>query len=1103
MAYWIVARRGYTRRIADRWGMPMRPIHIAAVALLAILALPCFAAQSQPIAPRASFAQPAISPDASRIAFVSGGAIWEVAATGGAAHILVADKGADSRPLFSPVGDKLAFVSEATGDGDIYVLDLASGKLTRITYADGREELSGWSRDGQWIYFDSGRDNVGGFHGVYRVRVSGGTPMPVSLEAYRNEEQGVPSPDNSVVALVGGGMGAFQWWRHGSAHIDHGAIWLLKNDGSHTYSRLTPDDARADWPMWAPDGQSLYYMSDRGGSDRGGSDRGGTENIWHVLRDGKESKLTQFSDGRLLWPTLSANGTTIAFERDFGIWTADTATGKVRPLAITLAGAIAGPESEHKTLRDGFSDLALSPDGKKVAFIAHGEVFAAAANKGGGAVRVTRADGVAYGIAWAPDNHRIVYGAFRDGGRHLYLYDFDSGKEAQLTRGDGEDTAPAFSPDGKQLAFLRDGKQLDVLDLATRNLRTIVNGQLDLHRPLNSDRPLAWSPDGRWIAVLEWGPRMFRNALAVHVADGKTVALSGLANTFADDVAFSPDGKSFLFVTGQRTEQGQIASVDLVPRTPKFREDQFRDLFRQTTPTPSHDDEPASTHGSADKAPAKGKVAHPPVHVAIDANGISRRLSLLPAGLSAQAIVISPDGKTLVITAQVAGRTNLYAWSLDPLADKPPVARQLTSSGGDKADVQFSPDGKNVYFLDGGKLFMVPTAGGAAKPIALAADVDVDFATDKMVAFEQAWSWLRDNFHDPAMHGVDWNAVRAEYAPLIAGAQTPAAVNWLMNLMVGELNASHSGVRAAAQPRFTTGRLGVLFDTAAYARDGTLRVASVLPLSPAAIAGIQPGDTLRSVDGHVIAANDNLFALLAHRIGKKTALRVASKSGTRTLELKPVDSRTLGALVYAAWVARNRAYVAKASGGRLGYVDLPDMSETSLHNFYRDLDAQNMTRAGVVIDVRNNFGGFVNAYVLDVLSRRPYLNMTFRGFDQAQPARSILGQRALERPTVLITNRVTLSDGEDFAEGYRELGLGKVVGEPTAGWIIYTSNEKLIDGATVRLPFITVTTQDGQPMELHPRPVDVPVKRALGEAYRGEDSDLDAAVQTLLQQVQQ
>ena len=1067
----------------------MRAIHLAAVALLATLAFPLQAAVGTAPAPKPSFAQPAISPDGSRIAFVSGGAIWEAPATGGAAHLLVADKGADSRPLFSPDGNRLAFVSDATGDGDIYVLDIASGKLSRATHADGRDELSGWSHDGQWLYFSSGRDNVGGFNAVYRVRATGGTPMPVSLEPYRNEEQGVPSPDNSTVALVGGGMGAFQWWRHGSAHIDHGAIWLLRNDGSHAHSRLTPDDARADWPVWAPDGQSLYYMSDRGG----------TENIWHVQRDGKEATLTRFTEGRVLWPTISANGKTIAFERDFGIWTVDAATGKAQPVSITLAGAVAGPENQHKTLRDDFRHLALSPDGKKVAFVAHGAVFAA--DKGGDAVRVTRAPGDAYGIAWAPDSRRIVYGAFRGGSEHLYLYDFDSNKETQLTSGDGEETSPAFSPDGKTLAFLRDGRGLALMDVASRRVRTLVNAHLDLRRPLTSDRPLAWSHDGRWIAVLEWGPRMFRNALAVNVDSGKTIALSSLANTFSDDVAFSPDGKTFLFVTGQRTEQGQIASVDLVPQTPKFREDQFRDLFRQTTPEPSHENESGDKNDATARRDTKGKAPKKPKNVQIDADGIRQRLTLLPTGLDAQSIVLSPDGKTLVITARVAGRTNLYAWSLDPLSDEPPVARQLTSTRGDKADAQFSPDGKKVYYLDDGKLFSVPLEeGGKAKSIALNAEVDIDFAQDKLTAFDQAWTWLRDNFHDPRMNGVGWNAIRVKYAPLIAGAPAPASVNWLMNLLVGELNASHSGVRANGRSQPVTGRLGLVFDTAAYERNGTLRVAQVVPLSPAAIAGIEVGDTLQAVDGHAIGADDDLYALLEDRIGKKTTLRVEGKGGSRNVEVKPIDSHTLGALAYDAWVARNRAYVAKVSGGKLGYVHLADMSEASLRRLYRDLDAQNMTREGVVIDVRNNFGGFVNAYALDVLARKPYLNMTFRGFEDAQPARSILGQRALERPTVLVTNRVTLSDGEDFSEGYRELGLGKVVGEPTAGWIIYTSNEKLIDGSSMRLPFITITTENGQPMEMHPRPVDVPVARPLGEAYHDKDSDLDAAVGTLLQQ---
>jgi tricorn protease len=196
-------------------------------------------------------------------------------------------------------------------------------------------------------------------------------------------------------------------------------------------------------------------------------------------------------------------------------------------------------------------------------------------------------------------------------------------------------------------------------------------------------------------------------------------------------------------------------------------------------------------------------------------------------------------------------------------------------------------------------------------------------------------------------------------------------------------------------------------------------------------------------------------------------------------------------------VEHNREYVSRISNGRLGYVHLFDMSSNSLTQMFLDLDAENHSREGVVIDIRNNNGGFVNAYALDVLTRQPYLHMTNRGLGRA-PARSILGQRALERPTVLVVNQHSLSDAEDFTEGYRTLKLGKVVGEPTAGWIIYTGGVQLIDGSTLRLPGTRITANDGSNMERHPRPVDVPVLRPIGESYTGRDSQLDAAARVLL-----
>lgn len=1084
-------------------------IRIRAViaSLFVPLALLCPAAQAAPAAtPAYSFTQPALSPDGSEIAFVSNGRIWSVAAGGGDAHLLVAGEGTQSRPLYSPNGKRLAFVSDKAGSNDIYVLDLASGELRRLTYDDGSENLDAWSADGRWLYFTTSRDNVGGMGGSYRISASGGTPMPVALEAYRNEESAAPSPDGKTLALVGEGWGSTQWWRHGRAHIDESAIWLLANDGSHRYTRITPDNARALWPMWAADGRTLYYMSDRSG----------TENLWQVRRDGStEAAITHFTDGRVLWPTISADGRRIAFERGFGIWTLDTATGRSRPVAIRLRGVAGGPDVRHETFAAHFSGLAVSPDGRKLAFIVHGEVFAAPAKggddkdapkAGGPAKQVTHTPGAEFGLAWAPDSRRVVYSSERDGTNHLFLYDFRSSKETRLTDGAGNDAHPAFSPDGDKLAFVRDGHSLYVLDIDSGKATKLASGNIDLRHPLGSERPLAWSPDGRWIAYLDWGQRMYRGAMVVPAAGGRARPVSFLGNTFADSINWSPHGQSLLFATGQRTEVGQVARVNLVPKTPKFREERFHDLFKEETPpavpTPTRESEPAPP--AAERAPtAQQPEKKKSAPVRIDFAHIRERLSLLPIGLDVLAATVSPDGKQLLLIAEVAGRSNLYVWSLDELADTPPVARQLTSTPGDKSAAQYAPDGKTVYYLDDGKIFSVAVGKGEPEAISASAEMDVDFDAEKHAAFVEAWHWLKNDFHDPRMNGVDWQAVRDEYAPRVAAARTPDAVHDLLNRMVGELNASHSGVRPGQHPAHITGRLGLQFDRAAYEQHGRFRISRVMPLSPADVSGrIKVGDYLLAIDGEKLSAGSNISQLLAHRIGDETTLTIADSANgkSREVRVKPIDASGEAELAYDAWVEHNRRYVSQLSGGRLGYVHLADMSLHSLQRFYKELDAQNATRDGVVIDVRNNFGGFVNAYALDVLTRRPYLTMTFRGMQPAA-ARPVLGQHALERPTVLITNRVTLSDGEDFTRGYRAMHIGKVVGEPTAGWIIYTSNVKLIDGAVVRLPFITVTTTDGKPMEQHPRPVDVPVAEPLGESYRGKDARLEAAVRTLLGQI--
>src|SRR5688572_22435609 len=1063
---------------------------------------------------RPYFSEPSLSPDRKEIAFVSGGDIWTVPSTGGVAALLVSHTATESRPMFSPDGAKLAFVSTRSGGGDIYVLTLASGELKRLTHDDGLDNLDGWSRDGAWLYFSSTSRDIGGLNDVFRLSSAGGTPMQVSADRYTNEFFSAPSPDGKTVAFSARGIASSQWWRKGHSHIDEAEVWLLRSfdNGPGTYERVTEaGGAKEMWPMWSADGRRLYYVSDR--ADAG--NKQGAQNIWGTTLSRSEGRsdfrrISNFTDGRVLWPSISYDGREVVFERNFGIWKLDTESGKTAEISITRRGASSGPASERLRLTDRIREMQLSPDGKKVAFVVRGEVFAASAADGGDAARVSKSAAEEYQVTWAPDSRRLVYVSDRDGTPHLFLYDFNNNTEAQLTRDMADDSTPRFSPDGKLLAFIRGAKELRVMDMADKKERVVVTAFFE-RPPIIADRPYVWSPDSKWLAYVPVSENQFKNVHIAAAAGGPGRPASFLANVFSNTLSWSPDGTFMLFDSGQRTESTQLARVDLVPRTPRFREDQFRDLFHEETPRnvprPEPRPSPAETplpNPTPSATPADERRAGPkPVQIAFE--DIRRRLSLLPVGVDVSFQTISPDGKWLAMIANSANQGNVYIYSLDELTREPAVSKQLTSTAATKnGGVQFTPDSKEIFYLENGRINIV-NLEGRSRALAVTAEMDVDFSLEKMEVFRQSWSLLRDNFYDTGFHGVNWDQVRTQYEPLISGAQTPDEMRRLLSLMVGELNASHLGAAPPGAGNLgpTTGRLGLRFDRREFEANGRLRISEVIGLSPAAIAGtIKLGDYLIAVDGQTIDRNTNLDELLNHKINRRISLTVNTPGETanRDVIVRPVNGATERGLLYRQWVERNREYVARASNGRLGYAHMFDMSSASLAQLYVDLDAENYGKEGVVIDVRNNSGGFVNVYAIDVLARRGYLTMSLRGLS-GTPARTVLGQRALNRPTILVTNQHSLSDAEDFTEGYRTLRLGQVVGEPTAGWIIYTWGQTLIDGTIFRLPRMKVMANDSTVMERNPRPVDIEVTRPIGETLTTRDSQLDVAVRELLKQL--
>lgn len=1058
------------------------------------LAAAAFLSAQALAAPRPTLAEPSLSPDNAEIAFVSGGDIWTVPAAGGTASLLVTDPATEGRPLFSPDGRELAFTSTRNGAANIYILSLGTGQVRRLTVSDAGERLDAWSRDGKWIYFTSAANDIAGQNDIFRVAASGGTPLEVSRERYLNEFHAAPSPDGQSIALMAKGRSSGDWWRNGHAHIDQSELWLKPLADAGPFRRLLDGSAKRLWPMWAADGASLYFMSDEGGA----------ENLWRlgIEPGGRPQAITRFTDGRVLFPSIAYDGRAIVFEREFEIWKLDTATGGVARVPVALRGA-PGALPDRRLSETSFQDMALSPDGKKLALIARGEIFAVSTKDAGAAQRVTETATAESGVVWSPDSRRLAYVTQRGLTSQIMEYDFASQTERALTDASGDVWAPAYSPDGKSLAYVRGRDELRVILLAEATAPRI--GALVFKGALGRQTGATptWSPDSRWLAFIATDSRAFRNVWVTPVTGGDARQISFLANgSTSDTIAWAPDGKYILFDTGQRAEDSVIVRIDLLPNTPKFREDAFRDLFKATTTSSTADTTlrpaaPATSVIATDKPPV-AKTRIEPVKIVFE--GIRERTSVLPLSASVDSPVISPDGKTLVYRAN----RNLFAYDLDELNRESSAPEQLTAGRSAKWTYAFEPTSKQIYFLDGGRVNVTAIDSPRPRALDITAEMIVRFDAEKPVMFDEAWVTINRSFYDPSFHGRDWGAIRARFQPFAQGARTPDELRRVINLMVGELDASHLGVSRptsgfGSTPGPRVGDLGLRFDREAYEAGRGLVVREVVALGPADVEGsIRPGDTVQMIGGRSLGAGVNLNTLLLDQTGRRTVLTVAGASGAkRDVVIRPVSGSAASGLLYRQWVRDRRAYVEQASGGRLGYVHIATMDTGSLTQLNLDLDAQNQSRNGVVIDLRNNFGGFMNGHILDVFSRKNFLTMTPRDLF-GLPSRQNLGQRALDLPTVLVTNEWTLSDGESFVEGYRTLGLGKVVGTPTAGWLIYTSPVTLVDGSVFRMPYIRVDGVDGRNMERNPRPVDIRVERQLGETLTGKDAQLDVAVAELL-----
>jgi tricorn protease len=1037
------------------------------LALLALLVALSPARAQEPI----RFARtPDISPDGKLIAFSYLGDIWVVETIGGTARPVTSHPAHDLGPVFSPDGRWIAFSSNRHGSYDVYVVPVQGGRPRRLTTDSALDVVCGWSPDGKNILFASSRstDFPPGYE-LYSVSVEGGRARRITSTEGR---EGTYSPVGDRIAYV---RGPGTWYRKGYRGSSNDDIWVCNADGTN-HRRLTNFEGQDTSPMWSADGKSLYYVSEVHGTPA---------NVVRTPVDptspgaavAKPQLITSHKDDGVRKARISGNGEWIVYECGPDLWVTSTREGsQPRKLAIEVYADDKVNPDEIKVFTSGATEFSLTADEKHIAFAVHGKIFRMPVGPKGRAVQMTDGSSDDHSLTWAPDGSKLLFISDRGGHEDIYLlesgetehpklFEANQFKVTQLTNTPEPETGMSFSPDGKRVAFLRAGKLWTMKPDGTEQ-KAVINDVTVFD--------YEWSPDSRWF-VFARRDGSFASELYIAPSTGPTLVdparnITRYA-TYNGDVTWSGDGKAICFLS-ERSGVGNLFVLPLQkPAAPSFTE---KSLLGGSSVDIDYDD----------------------IH--LRAHAVTSTLALSAA--------ISPDG------SRVAYRDyrehDLWVASsnggqITRLTLGHQMPRQFTWS---KRRSTFGPPPEILYYLDGaGQLHLARASGGdnAVIPFRVKMTVRTEEVFTEM--FDQSWRYLSEHFYDAKFHGSDWDAVRARYRPLVKHVVLKEDLYALMYLMLGELNASHLGVRGyGAAPDEQTADLGLIYDET-YTGAG-LKVKEVVKRGPCDRRGISffPGDLILAVDGVEVTPKTDLSTLLNGKVDETVILEVASNPATarkdrRRFEVQASNRGHIAELMYERWVAQNAAAVDRLSKGKLGYIHIPSMDETGLDRFVRSLYSDNFDKEAIVLDVRFNGGGFTHDRVLNYLGGREHTFFRQRDGGEGLVLRS--SDRKWTKPLVLLINNRSYSDAEIFPSAFRTLGLGKLVGQATGGFVIGTYAVRLVDGSEFRIPRTGVFTAKGVNMEKEGVQPDVPVEPDPDQLARGVDAQLEKAVEVLQQDV--
>lgn len=1048
---------------------------------------------------------PNISPDGKTVVFTYKGDIYTVPVTGGSAKQLTSNPAYDSTPLWSPDGTQIAFVSDREGGRDIFVMPAAGGTAKRLTTYSAAENPRAWLNDST-ILFTASREGsekaivppqVGQ---MYTVTTSGGRE-----KLYAHVPMNYVSVDKKGRILYQDKKGYEDYLRKHERSSSTADIWL--KDGNK-YTKLTSFNGQNQTPVWIDD-NTFAYVSEQGN---------GTMNVMTSTLDGKTPKsVTSFKNHPVRSLSRSDNGI-MAFSWNGQLYTLRDG-GSPELLKVEIVADDYDSDLVKSLRRSGATTMAVSPDGSEVAFVIRGDVYVTS-TKYKTTKRITNTPGQERIVSYSKDGRTLVYDSERDGQWQLFTatisnpdeknfaYSSDITEELLYAPANGKPAQrPAFSPDGKKVAFLEDRCELRVIDPQTKAVHTALPAQYN-YSYQDGDVTFTWSPDSRWFLTSYFDNGGWNNTdIALVKEDGSEIVNLTQSGYSDSNPRWALDGHGVTYQTGRygMRSHGSWGEEDDVVLM--VLDGEAWDKFNRTEEEAALDKEAEKKDSDKaadskkdskkdkkgkDKKGSSAKEDSGVKHLEFDLDNRfyrTRRLTGMSGNMGDY--WLNNDGSKLYyVVVNADGKANLMSRDI-----RKGEVKQLVPgfSGG------FDPDakGENLYALGHNGMSKISLPDGKQENIEFEAFYDRQPSLERDYIYHHMLSQVKDKFYDKDLHGVDWEMYGKNYEQFLPHINNNYDFAEMLSEILGELNASHTGGRFyASGAQFDTANLGAFFDEN-YEGPG-LKVTEVIARGPLSTkkANIKPGDIITAIDGQEIKAAESYFPLLEGKNNKKVRLSIkrGNNGAVENVTVKPMSSGMLSSLLYERWVERNERYVDSISGGKVAYVHVQGMNSPSFREVYSKLLGKYRNHEAVVVDTRWNGGGWLHNDIAILLGGKEYVRYAPRG--------RYIGSDPFSqwtKPSVMLVNESNYSDAHGTPYTYKTLGLGKVVGAPIPGTMTAVWWETQIDPTLVfGIPQVTSLDVNGKVLENQQLNPDIEVYNSPEEVTNGIDRQLEAAVKALL-----